>query len=273
MLLFFLMEDILLKIYQWDKIQAKDDILKLYNRQGFAVINFVYFAVIKSFNLFSKEKRNKIEMNYQKAILEWDFLLPDGIALQVFYYLAAIFGKIKPEKKRLSNLNWTDFVDYFLTTIKNQYWSNKLQIALHWTKQEYIEKTKDIFVKHWYNVVYHQHGYEDLNWDKLEKSFEWKDDNIKLLLVARSTVDNPIQELRAKKNMHKIKQNELLVMNTGGFFDFIAWVQKRAPQWVRTIKLEWLYRLIKDPKRNFKKVWNSLYIIKYIFVYLLLKNK
>lgn len=266
------MEEILLKLYSGNKAQAKDDILKLYNRQGFVVVNYIYFSMIKSFNLFSKEKKNKIEINYHKAIQECDFLLPDGIALQVFYFFARILGKIKGKKKRLSNLNGTDFVDYFISFIKDNYWSNKIQIILYWTKPDYIEKTKDVFEKYGYNVAFYQNWYEDLDWKKAEDSLEGKEDSIKLLLVGRSTVDNPIQELWTKKNLHKIKQNNLIVMNVWGFFDFVSWIQKRAPRWMISLKLEWLYRLISDPKRNFKKVWNSLYVIKYIFVYLLLKK-
>lgn len=39
----------------------------------------------------------------------------------------------------------------------------------------------------------------------------------------------------------------------GGTIDFIAGVQKRAPKWINNIGLEWLYRLIRDPKRMFKR--------------------
>jgi UDP-N-acetyl-D-mannosaminuronic acid transferase (WecB/TagA/CpsF family) len=64
-----------------------------------------------------------------------------------------------------------------------------------------------------------------------------------------------------------------LVVNTWWLFDFIAWAQKRAPKFRRTIKLEWLYRLITDPKRNARKVKNSLAIFPYIFKYLILAKK
>jgi hypothetical protein len=40
-------------------------------------------------------------------------------------------------------------------------------------------------------------------------------DTINILLVARSTTDNPIQELRTTKNRTKIKKNKLLVFTVG----------------------------------------------------------
>ncbi len=41
----------------------------------------------------------------------------------------------------------------------------------------------------------------------------------------------------------------LLGMGVGGAFDFIAGVQRRAPQWMREAGLEWLYRLWRQPWR------------------------
>ncbi|MCS6848019.1 MAG: WecB/TagA/CpsF family glycosyltransferase [Anaerolineae bacterium] len=38
-------------------------------------------------------------------------------------------------------------------------------------------------------------------------------------------------------------------MGVGGAFDFIAGVQKRAPDWVQRANLEWLYRLVRQPWR------------------------
>jgi len=38
-------------------------------------------------------------------------------------------------------------------------------------------------------------------------------------------------------------------MGVGGAFDFIAGRQKRAPQLIRRLGLEWLYRLCRQPWR------------------------
>jgi N-acetylglucosaminyldiphosphoundecaprenol N-acetyl-beta-D-mannosaminyltransferase len=39
------------------------------------------------------------------------------------------------------------------------------------------------------------------------------------------------------------------MMGVGGSLDFIVGAQKRAPEWMRRINLEWLYRLITQPWR------------------------
>jgi UDP-N-acetyl-D-mannosaminuronic acid transferase (WecB/TagA/CpsF family) len=90
--------------------------------------------------------------------------------------------------------------------------------------------------------------------------------------VGRSTPTIPLQELRTLRNYQKIKQGWLVVMNVWGFFERWSGGQKRAPLWVRKIKLERLWRLITQPKRNFKKVVNSLKIIPYIFTYLIFRR-
>ena len=53
-------------------------------------------------------------------------------------------------------------------------------------------------------------------------------------------------------NAHKGKINAVM-MGVGAGFDFHAGTIKRAPKWVRRIGLEWLYRLIEDPVRLFRR--------------------
>jgi N-acetylglucosaminyldiphosphoundecaprenol N-acetyl-beta-D-mannosaminyltransferase len=38
-------------------------------------------------------------------------------------------------------------------------------------------------------------------------------------------------------------------IGVGGSFDALAGINKRAPQWIQELRLEWLYRLIKQPQR------------------------
>ncbi len=43
------------------------------------------------------------------------------------------------------------------------------------------------------------------------------------------------------------------VMGVGGTFDVVAGKVKRAPVWMRTSGLEWLYRVIQEPRRMWKR--------------------
>lgn len=50
-------------------------------------------------------------------------------------------------------------------------------------------------------------------------------------------------------------------MNVGGTFDFMTGKQKRAPFIMRKFGFEWLWRLILQPKRRFRRTWN--YVVVY----------
>ena len=57
-----------------------------------------------------------------------------------------------------------------------------------------------------------------------------------------------------------------LMIGVGAGFDYYAENIKRAPMWMQKSNLEWLYRLIQDPKRLFKRylvtntkfIWNAV---------------
>ena len=44
-----------------------------------------------------------------------------------------------------------------------------------------------------------------------------------------------------------------LMIGVGAGFDYVAGNIKRAPMWMQKLSLEWLYRLLQDPKRLFKR--------------------
>lgn len=44
-----------------------------------------------------------------------------------------------------------------------------------------------------------------------------------------------------------------IMLGVGAAFDFHAGTSKRAPKWMQEFYLEWLYRLIQDPKRLLKR--------------------
>lgn len=60
----------------------------------------------------------------------------------------------------------------------------------------------------------------------------------------------PKQEKWMYEHRGKIKA---LMLGVGAGFDFHAGTVKRAPAWMRNHYLEWLYRLIQDPKRLWKR--------------------
>lgn len=59
------------------------------------------------------------------------------------------------------------------------------------------------------------------------------------------------------------------VMGVGGTFDVVAGKVKRAPQWMQNYGLEWLYRVIQEPGR----MWKRYLTTNSKFAWLLIKEK
>jgi len=53
--------------------------------------------------------------------------------------------------------------------------------------------------------------------------------------------------------------NARVIMGVGGSFDYWSGLLPRAPQWIRAIGLEWIYRLFTEPKR-WKRIWNAVIV-------------
>ena len=69
-----------------------------------------------------------------------------------------------------------------------------------------------------------------------------------ILFVA---LGNPKQELWMGRNAAKLDVG--VMIGVGGTFNFIAWRVKRAPKWVQKSGLEWIYRIIQEPGRLWRR--------------------
>ena len=55
---------------------------------------------------------------------------------------------------------------------------------------------------------------------------------------------------------HQGRVNGLMI-GVGAGFDYYAGNIERAPEWMQKCNLEWLYRLLQDPKRLFGRYWHT----------------
>lgn len=69
-----------------------------------------------------------------------------------------------------------------------------------------------------------------------------------ILLVALGV---PLQELWIDRNFPALKTR--ICVSVGGLFDFLAGNVSRAPNWVRKVKSEWVWRLMMEPRRMAKR--------------------
>ena len=59
------------------------------------------------------------------------------------------------------------------------------------------------------------------------------------------------------------------IMGVGGSFDVVAGIVKRAPKWMQDAGFEWLFRVIQEPRR----MWKRYLITNSMFIYMILKEK
>ena len=84
-----------------------------------------------------------------------------------------------------------------------------------------------------------------------------------ILFVGLST---PKQEFWMDKNYSLFVGTTCI--GVGAAFDFIAGTKKQAPEWIRSIGFEWLFRFFQEPTR----LWKRYCLNVILFPYLLLKN-
>lgn len=111
-------------------------------------------------------------------------------------------------------------------------------------------------------VAGYHHGYF---WNDEENVVnQIRQSGAKLLFVA---ITSPKKENFINKWQDKLGVN--FVMGVGGTFDVVAGKVSRAPKWMQKYGLEWLYRVIQEPKRMFMRYFTT----NSKFALLLLKEK
>jgi len=78
-----------------------------------------------------------------------------------------------------------------------------------------------------------------------------------IMFVAMST---PYKERFLDANLEEM--NVPVSIGVGGMFDITAGAATFAPSWIRKLCLEWLYRLIQEPRRMWRRYWttNSVFL-------------
>ncbi|MGB9594201.1 MAG: WecB/TagA/CpsF family glycosyltransferase [Anaerolineae bacterium] len=85
--------------------------------------------------------------------------------------------------------------------------------------------------------------------------------NPDIVWVGMST---PKQDLWAAEHVGRV--NAPVIIAVGAAFDFVSGRKRQAPRWMRNCGLEWLFRLIQEPRR----LWRRYLIYNPIFIWLLL---
>jgi exopolysaccharide biosynthesis WecB/TagA/CpsF family protein len=172
-----------------------------------------------------------------RDILAQNLVLPDGIGLN-------IASKIAHGSPFPANLNGTDFVPALLTFMEQP-----RRIGLIGGTRDVVEAAAANFRRHapWHEFIVVSDGFFDKE-DPSVVVAETARQKLDILIVGMGT---PLQEKWAHKHIRA--DHARLVMTVGALFDFISGSIPRAPQLIRSMRLEWAYRLIQEPGRLWRR--------------------
>lgn len=133
-------------------------------------------------------------------------------------------------------------------------------VYFYGAKEEVVTKAisniKDKFPS--IKVAGYTNGYEK---DEAALVQRIKESGAEILFVA---LGSPKQELWIKRNMKDL-HNVLVFQGVGGSFDVFSGMVKRAPALFRKLGIEWLYRLLSDPKRIKRQMNLPKFLVRVLF--------
>lgn len=229
----------------------KEYLKKLYNKE-----KNKYFKLLEN-DLRHEHKRFIITVNPETLMLsEKDNELKEILDSKEFSFVPDGIAVIKAARKVgisiSERITGIDIAEYLLK-LANE---NKYSIYLYGAKEEVLESLISKIKKEYnnINIVGYSNGYVE-NKDKvMEEILKLKPD---ICMVALGI---PHQEKIIYKYINKFKKG--IFIGVGGSFDVLSGYKKRAPKIFIKLNIEWLYRIVKEPKR-LKRFWNNN--IKFLF--------
>ena len=124
------------------------------------------------------------------------------------------------------------------------------KVFLLGAKQEIVEKTKAVLLENnpGLEIAGIRNGnFKEENWGEVAE--EIRKSGAQLVFVG---ITSPLKEYIVE-NFQKEQHLNCVFMGVGGSFDVISGSIPRAPIWMQKCNLEWLFRVMQEPKRLFKR--------------------
>ncbi|MEQ8480858.1 MAG: WecB/TagA/CpsF family glycosyltransferase [Hoeflea sp.] len=206
------------------------------------------------FNFLNAHNANLAMTNrtYRQGLARCE-VLPDGVGVDLAS--RTLHGTAFP-----ANLNGTDLLPAVFVHIEKP-----LTVALIGARPEVLERAVANFraATPWHSFHAVSDGYFDRGDSaKVTQSLEALDPDITLVALG-----SPVQELWIDDHIRP--GHGRVVFGVGALFDFVSGSVARAPQTMRNMRLEWLWRLVLEPSR----LWRRYILGNPLFLFNLLKYK
>lgn len=190
-------------------------------------VEVVSFVNAHGFNVSAKSS------DFAHALTGSDILLRDGSGMKI---LMKLMGRDPGP-----NLNGTDLIPQIIA----QYSQAGHPIALMGTQEPWLTNTANQLREDGANITLTEDGFqaEEHYLNALSET------SARLAVLGMGM---PKQE-RVSMLLREKLDGPLLVINGGAVIDFMGGKVTRAPAWMRNLGIEWLYRLIKEPRRLFRR--------------------
>jgi N-acetylglucosaminyldiphosphoundecaprenol N-acetyl-beta-D-mannosaminyltransferase len=188
-----------------------------------------------------------IDTEYYHYLRNNKYVFPDGSGVNL---AAKILGNSLKE-----NVNGTDMLPHICDLAQDKGYRVYLLGAAPSVAEEMKEKLVTRYPK--LQICGYRDGY--FNWEEMAGKVieEINAVSTDILLVALGA---PLQERFIEKYGDLLSAK--IILGVGGLFDFYSERIARAPMWMRQIGMEWIFRLIQEPKRMWRRyiIGNPLFI-------------
>ena len=190
-------------------------------------VRVVSFVNAHAYNVSAKDT------DFANALIQSDILLRDGSGMKI---LMKLMGRDPGP-----NLNGTDLIPQIIS----RHSKAGHPVALLGTQEPWLSNTADKLRADAVDISLTEDGFqpEDHYLTALTKT---------PARLADLGMGMPKQE-RVSMLLRENLDGPLLVITGGAVIDFMGGKVTRAPAWMRGLGIEWVYRLLKEPRRLFRR--------------------
>lgn len=196
------------------------------------------------------------DVEFKHSLTQSDILLPDGISIVWAYFLLT--------GKKFQKIAGEDLFLYEMTRLNKingkAFFLGSNETTLQKIKQKAEKDYPNVNIKG-YSPPFVEKFSEEENLLMIQKINDFQPDVLFIGMTA------PKQEKWAHQHFNQL--NVKHVCSIGAVFDFYSGNRKRAPRWVIRMGIEWLYRLVREPQR----LWKRYLIGNWKFIKYILKER
>lgn len=230
-----------------DKVDFKEAMAKI---AAFLMVDELHFIATVNPEFLVAAQRDE---PFKNILNNTNLNVPDGVGLK---YASWFLGEKIGERITGVDLTWE-----ICKLAEEKSYSIYFLGGAEGVAQKAIERIKVIYPKikiaGFFSPVVSATGEAENNAEIINNINESQTD---ILFVALGA---PKQEKFINSNKAQLKVK--LAMGIGGTFDYIAGIVPYAPEWMRKVGLEWLYRLFTQPKR-WKRIMNAVFVFPWLII-------